>query len=39
MVDDFGRQLGCLMNGLLWTIAVLVVMVAVLVSLILAGVL
>jgi hypothetical protein len=36
-VDDFGRRLGCLLNGLLWTVAVLIVAVAVLVALIVTG--
>jgi hypothetical protein len=36
-MDDFGRHLGCLLYGLLWTIAVLIVALAVLGSLVLAG--
>lgn len=38
-MDDFGRQLGCALYGLITVAAVLAVTVAVLVSLILAGVL
>ena len=37
LMDDFGRYLGCLLYGLLWTIAGLVVIVAVMAALILAG--
>lgn len=36
-MDGFGRQLGCLLNGLLWTVAVLIVTVAVLVALLITG--
>jgi hypothetical protein len=36
-MDDFGRQVGCLLNGLLWAVAVLAVTVAVLVALLVTG--
>jgi len=38
-VDDFGRELVCLLYGLAWAVMVLATAVAVLVALILAGVL
>jgi hypothetical protein len=36
-VDGFGRQIGCLLNGLFWAVAVLIVTVAVLVALLVTG--
>jgi hypothetical protein len=36
-MDDFGRYLGCMLYGLLWTVVILFVTVAVLGALILAG--
>lgn len=38
-MDDFGRDLGCLLIGLLWAAGLSVLALAVLVSLVLAGVL
>jgi hypothetical protein len=35
-MEDFGRQLGCLISGLVWTVAVLVMIVCILIAL-LAG--
>jgi len=38
-VDDFGRQVGCLLNGLLWTAGLSLLGLVILACLILAGVL
>ena len=38
-MDDFGRDLGCLLYGLLWTVVILIAVLTVLGVLILAGVL